>query len=265
MAFGTGAGAGSALYGESAAAPRNIMVLYEDTAGATRPLAATPVEATGMAVDSRYAAFYQSLVAGQPGRWGTIIPTDLTAGVRRIEERDLATGNVVSVFTSPDGNRPTTALATGSVPMGLRVPPTGASGFVRWQDSRFSLAELNDPAVGGAMGDLDHDGTPNLLEYAFGMDPFVPATEGLPRATMEMIEGAPQLVFRYRRLTGDPGLSYGVGMSSAMNQWQDAAAVWTTPPETQPDPGGLTETVTCRMTVAPTSPVRFFRVQVAAP
>jgi hypothetical protein len=265
MAFGTEAGAGSALYGESAAAPRNFMVLYEDTAGATRPLAATPVEATGMAVDSRYAAFYQSLVAGQPGRWGTIIPTDLTAGVRRIEERDLATGNVVSVFTSPDGNRPTTALATGSVPMGLRVPLTGASGFVRWQNSRFSLAELNDPAVGGAMGDLDHDGTTNLLEYAFGMDPFVPATEGLPRAIMEMIEGTPQLVFRYRRLTGDPGLSYGVGVSSAMNQWQDAAAVWTTPPEAQPDPGGQTETVTCRMTVAPTSPVRFFRVQVAAP
>jgi hypothetical protein len=265
LAFGAEADEGSAVYGESAAAAKNFVVLYEDPAGATRPLAASPVEASGMAVDSHYAMFYQTMVAGQAGRWGALIPNNLTSGVRRIEERDLATGDLVAVFTSPEGGRPTTNLASGAVPVGLWQPPVGASGFARWQAGRFSLAELNEPAVGGAMGDVDHDGIANLLEYAFGMDPFQAAVEGLPGLALETVDGSQQLVFRYRRLTADSGLVYQVEGSPDMRQWQDAAGAWLSPPETQPNPDGLTETVTCRMVVGSEISSRFFRVLVVEP
>jgi hypothetical protein len=265
LGFGSGSGEGSAVYGESGAAARNFVVLYEDTAGAGRPLAATPVEATGMVVDSRYAAFYQAMVAGQPGRWGTLVPNGLTSGVRRIEERDLATGDLVAVFTSPAGNRPTTGLASGVEPVGLWLPPADASGFARWQAGRFTLAELREPAVGGPLGDADGDGTANLLEYGFGMDPLAAAVEGLPVTTLETVGGNPQLVFRYRRLLADPGLSYRVEASPEMQQWQDAAGTWLSLPEAEPNPDGITETVTCRMAVAPGLPTRFLRVQVGQP
>ena len=265
LAFGSGTGDGSAVYGDSAAAARNFVVLYDDLAGAARPLAATPVEATGMALAFSSAAFYQTQVAGQPSRWGTIVPNHLPAGVRRIEERDLATGNLVAVFTSPDGNRPTIGLATGALAVGVRVPPTGASGFARWQANRFSLAEINAPALGGATGDADRDGTSNLLEYAFGMNPHQPATTGLPGATLETVAGERQIVLRYRRLAGTPGLTYQVQVSPVMTQWQDASGAWLSPPAAQTDPGGITETVTSRMAVTPAAPARFFRVQVVEP
>lgn len=219
-----------------------------------------------MAIDSRYAAFYQSMVVGQPGRWGVMIPNGLTNGVGRIEERDLATGEVVAVLTSPTGNRPTTGLASGPVPVGLWVPAADASGFDHWRAGLFSLAELSDPAVGGALGDVDHDGIANLLEYAFGTEPFRTSTaDGLPTVTLETVADSPQIVLRYRRLLGDHGLSYRVETSAEAQQWQDAAAAWATPPIAQPNPDGITETVTCRLAVVPTHPVRFFRVQVTPP
>jgi hypothetical protein len=264
-AFGSGPGDGSAVYGESAAAARNFMVLYEEAAGTSRPLAATSVEATGMVADLRYAPFYQTNVIGQTGRWGTLIPNLLSNGVMRFEERSLATGEVVAVFASPTGNRPTTGLAMGSTPVGLWLPGTDASGFDRWLASRYPLPELRDPAVGGASSDRDNDGTINLLEYAFGMDPDQSSTAGLPNAVVESVAGVSQLVFRYRRLIGDSGMNYAVETSPDMLLWEDAAGAWLSPPEAQPNADGITETVTCRMGVEISHPLRFCRVRVVEP
>jgi hypothetical protein len=262
ISFGTGVGDGSALYGESAASPKHFAVLYEDAAGGTRPLAATPVESTGAGTDFRHAPFYQTMVAGWTGRWGTIIPNHLATGVRRVEERDGVNGGIVSVFTSPDGNRPSTGLAAGLQPTGMRIPAAGAGGFDLWQAARFSLAELGSPGVGGASGDADGDAVTNLLEYAFGMDPLVPAQTGLPGATIETGSGpSRELAFRYRRRMGDHGLSYLVEISPNASQWQP----WTGTEETAPNPDGVSETVTRRLPLAPEEPRRFLRLRVENP
>jgi hypothetical protein len=224
-------------------------------------LAATPVEATGAATDYRHAPFYQTLVAGWSGRWGTIIPNHLGGGVGRVEERDPVSGGIVSVFTSPDGNRPSTGLAAGLQATGMRIPAAGAGGFDLWQAARFSLAELGNPAVGGASGDADGDAVTNLLEYAFGMDPLVPGRTGLPGSTIETAGGSRELAFRYRRRTGDHGLSYLVEISPNASHWQ----TWTGSEETVPNPDGVSETVTRRMPLLPEEPQRFLRLRIENP
>ncbi|MCF7732959.1 MAG: CotH kinase family protein, partial [Akkermansiaceae bacterium] len=265
LAFGTRPGDGSAVFGGSAAATRNFIVLYDDPAGTTRPLAAAPVEATGLMPDSTWAAFYQNEVAGQGGRWGTILPNNLAYGARRIEERDLATGEVVAVYTCPTGHLPTTLLGTGLQATGLRLPAPGASAFARWQASRFDLAGLGEPAQGGPAGDPDADGLTNLLEFAFGLNPWVPARVGLPGLTVEAVDGARQLVFRHRRLMGDHGLSYRIERSTRLDQWEETTGFWLPLEETQPNSDGITESVTLRHPLTADSPAGFFRLKVTEP
>ncbi|MFO8027290.1 MAG: CotH kinase family protein, partial [Opitutales bacterium] len=85
--FGTGPGEGTAVIGESSAPARRLAVLYPDAGGSARPLAATPVEVTGAATDSRYAAFYGQVVATSQSHWGTILPNSLADGLQRVEIR----------------------------------------------------------------------------------------------------------------------------------------------------------------------------------
>lgn len=259
-AFGTGSGQGSALHGDSAAIARNFMVLYTDPDGLTPPLAATPVESSGAAVDATYAPFYQSEVAGQATRWGTLVPNLLPDGVRRFEQRDRLTGQVVSVFSIPEGHDLTTGLATGDSSTGIRIPAD--NGFARWQALRFPLSEI-EGASGSPTGDPDLDGVENLLEYAFAMDPFLPSREGLPSGQIEDFNGSPHLVFRYRRLLGAHGLTYAEELSGGLAAWTDAAPAWAPGGTQAPNPDGLTETVTRRLPVQPGR--SFVRLRVEQP
>ena len=170
LAFGSDPANGSALHGDSAAPARDFIVLYADPDGLTPPLAATPVEDSGTGTDASYAAFYRAEVAGRPGRFGSILPNLLPAGVRRFEHRDRLSGQVLSVFTAPEGHELSTGLASGGQSTGIRFPASNA-GFARWQALRFPLAQLDDPAHGGPAGDPDADGLENTLEYVLGGDP----------------------------------------------------------------------------------------------
>lgn len=260
LQFGNAVDEGSAVFGDSSAAAKRFVVLYDDAAGTTRPLAATPVESTGAAVDAQYAEFYRLQVAGQTGRWGAIVPNGLASGVRRIEERDPLTGAVFSSFNSTDGHRPTSGLATGASATGIRVPDPAAHGFPQWQARTFSLAEISTPSIGGANGDPDADGVSNLLEFAFDLPPFANSTSGLPGLTLT---GQTEVLFHYRRRTDDHGLLYQEQISSALGSWQSAAGAWTGSEETTPNSGGASETVTRRLPVLPGQSRRFLRLSVS--
>lgn len=260
LEFGTATGQGSAVFGESAAAPRRFLVFYDDAAGLQRPLAATPVEATGIAAYPGQAPFYQAEVVGQAGRWGTILPNGPGTGIRRVEERDGIGGTLLSVWVPPGGITPGSGLAGGAAAVGLRIPSVGDSPFRQWLAARFTLAELNDPASGGAHGDADGDGIGNLLEFAFGLDPRVSSRAGLP----ELVPGAGGgLQFRYRRLLAGHGLDYQIEHSSGLDAWADAEPFLTGPEQTDPDPNGLTETVTRFLSPAADPGEGFFRVKVS--
>lgn len=96
---------GTAIRGISEYNAKNFVFLYDNTAGTGRPLYGTQVETSEvdfLAVGS-YAAFYTSDVANVDGAWGGIIPNVNAAGVKRIEERSLTTGAIVSNNTSDNG------------------------------------------------------------------------------------------------------------------------------------------------------------------
>jgi hypothetical protein len=99
---------------------KNFVLLY-DTVGA-RPVAGTFIEAdeTDNSSTNGYADFYAANVNGVDKTWGTIIPNNLAAGIRKISQYSLTSGNEISHKLSSSGYWPvvggdtvSTANATG--------------------------------------------------------------------------------------------------------------------------------------------------------
>lgn len=97
--------AGTAFYATSQTNPKNFAFLYGSQTENSRPLFGTSIETTGVnfAAIPDYAAFYRTNVSGIDGAFGGILPNVNPDGVRLIEERSLATGNVVKTYTSSNG------------------------------------------------------------------------------------------------------------------------------------------------------------------
>lgn len=107
LAFSTSTAdtAGTAVRGVSDFTAKNFVFLYDNTSGNGRPLYGTHIEASGIdfAAAGNQAPFYLSDVATFAGAWGGIIPNNNAAGVQRVEERSLTTGNVVNQHSADNG------------------------------------------------------------------------------------------------------------------------------------------------------------------
>ena len=139
LRFGTATNEGTGIIGETSSAARRIVLLYDDTTGTSRPLAATPVEISGAEVDDRYVTFYQTVVATNPQHWGTIIPNDLPNGLRRIETRTLTGDTILDTRIDPDGIPGTANPNTGSTPI-LLDAATGIARFLPGGDGSWNNA-----------------------------------------------------------------------------------------------------------------------------
>ena len=137
--FGSGATDASTIYGDAAAAPRNMVVFYDNVDGVGRPLSATMVEGTGVEPDLRYADFYLAQVAEWDGRWGTLIPNSLPAGLRRVEERSLLDGGILAVATSSTGFDQTVDPEGGANP--ILLDSAGGAEFLPVNDGAWNLSE----------------------------------------------------------------------------------------------------------------------------
>ena len=96
LSLGATATEGTALRGESGATAKNFVFAYNNVEGTGRPLSGTFVEAdeTANTAANNYSSFYSTSVNGVAGAYGMIIPNTLAAGVRRIETRELLTGDL---------------------------------------------------------------------------------------------------------------------------------------------------------------------------
>jgi hypothetical protein len=96
---------GTGIRAISEAGPKNFAFIYDNVNGFGRPLYGTSIETTGIdyATNTTFPAFYREHVAESNGSWGGIVPNLNPSGVRRVEERSLATGNIVQAKTSNDG------------------------------------------------------------------------------------------------------------------------------------------------------------------
>ncbi len=94
-----------------------------------------------------------------------------------------------------------------------------AGTFSEWQAGKFSAEELGSAAISGPNADPDEDSRANLLEYAFGLDPFLPDTD-----ESALSIGSESLTFTHREAIGADNLVYRLESSSDLQQWG-----WITP------------------------------------
>jgi hypothetical protein len=88
------------IYGRSGAEPKDFVFLYDNIDGTDRPLSSAVIETDGIDLASvtTTVQFYRDSVDSFVGAWGTIIPNELSNGVRRIERRQFTDGNVFPVI-----------------------------------------------------------------------------------------------------------------------------------------------------------------------
>ncbi len=94
-------------------------------------------------------------------------------------------------------------LMAGGLPP---IPPSSAAygTLDRWRQRHFSAAQLADPLVSGPTASPAGDGVPNLLKYALGLDPLVPASPAaLPRLELSPAGDVLTLVYQRPRYTPD--------------------------------------------------------------
>ncbi|MBC7449435.1 MAG: hypothetical protein H7330_15395, partial [Hymenobacteraceae bacterium] len=152
--FGSTTTEGTGLTGTTlATAPgRQFVAVYDNTVGSGRPLAITYVENDGTANNTTngYAGFYVNTVDAQAARWGTLVPNNNPAGIRRVELRDRLTGDVINcAATSTTGTWPsqlvTVSPTSGLTPMVLTNldAPLSCARFVGFNPPVQSATEGN--------------------------------------------------------------------------------------------------------------------------
>lgn len=103
---------GTALRGTSNGTPKNLVFVYNNTEGSGRPISGSYIESDGFVNNAaaNYAPFYANNVEGVSGAYGMVIPNALAAGIRRVETRDLVTGELGGcASTDADGVWPSGA------------------------------------------------------------------------------------------------------------------------------------------------------------
>jgi kumamolisin len=121
--------------------------------------------------------------------------------------------------------------------------------------------------IGGDLADPNHNGVPNLLEYAFNSNPIVDGSNPLPTESMVQSSGNSYLAITYTQLNNDPSLTYTVQVTSDLTQQTDqwhSGPAYTTVASQQVN-GNTTQVTVRDNTPISQAPKRFIRVQVTGP
>ena len=129
LLLGTGASQATGVSGGSFGTASNFVLTYDNAGGGGRPLAGTFIESDGLTESANYVGFYGSGVDGQAGRYGLLTPNANASGIRRVEQRALADGALLSCpATDADGTWPgganTASPSGGPTPLLLTTGDT---------------------------------------------------------------------------------------------------------------------------------------------
>ncbi|MCB1130299.1 MAG: hypothetical protein KDN05_04165 [Verrucomicrobiae bacterium] len=152
----------------------------------------------------------------RPDATGTIVPGTTFVNLSAVPaNRVIQVSNYESVF---DSDGPWTLEIVTRTPFG--TDPVAAVSFTveglgmtseGWRQIRFGTTANSGDAAN--LADPDHDGIPNLLEFAFGLDPHHTDTGSLP--ALQTLDGLQALAFT--QPAGIKGLTYGA-------EWSDSLA-----------------------------------------
>jgi hypothetical protein len=140
---------------------------------------------------------------------------------------------------------------------GLTVTTPAASQFQTYLSGFFTTAQMNNASISGPTADPDHDGIPNLLEYAFNLNPTLSDTTGMP--VVGESNGYLSITFTERNLPTD--LIYTVQVSGDMQTWNSGSAYTTQVSSTTIDANTQSVTVRDNTPISGASK-RFIRVNV---
>jgi hypothetical protein len=110
--------------------------------------------------------------------------------------------------------------------------------FASWSSRFFTPTELSNSQISGPTADPDADGVPNLLEFAFNLQPRIAnrsvliagaGTTGLPLIRLETINNQKVLTIEFvrRRAAGSPGITYHAEFNSDLTNpsgWSETGA-----------------------------------------
>ncbi len=88
-----------------------------------------------------------------------------------------------------------------------------------WRSGCFGT-NANRISVSGDNADPDQDGIPNLLEYAFALDPLVASTKGLPAGSLTTTGGTNFLTVTFQRPMSATDVTYRVLVASNLYAWE---------------------------------------------
>jgi hypothetical protein len=250
--------------------------------GITHYVLTTQVLAAG-----EYGVFVESLEAfraryGNSPRVLGVYSDKLSNGGESVKLVDLA-GATIQTFTfndtwypSTDGAGDTLAAlnetTTGADPSNplsweASAHPLGTPGmandslsFAGWLRDNFTVVELADPLIIGALADADGDGITTLMEFALGLDPNLHnAHSVLPTGGMVDLAGDDYMTMSFRRLKLGSDVTYRAMVSPDLQDWTEA----TTQVGAPVDNGDDTETVVIRdLLKSKDATRRFMRMEV---
>lgn len=138
------------------------------------------------------------------------IPGATSASYTIVSAQTTDAGSYDVVVSNPAGSA-TSAAATLTV--------TVPTGYSAWLLSNFTADERANPAISGPGVVLSGDGLTNLLKYALGLDPRVPANAGLPTTGAN----ATHWLYTYTRPVARDDVTYTVQASADLVDWTSIA------------------------------------------
>ncbi|MBS1537133.1 MAG: T9SS type A sorting domain-containing protein [Bacteroidetes bacterium] len=104
LEFGEFVANGTGIFdSQSGLAAKTYICLYDNTGGTGNPISTALVQDEGATVAAGTTVPYYANLENTNGAWSTIIPNNLTTGVRRIEQRSLTTGAIIKFWSDDDG------------------------------------------------------------------------------------------------------------------------------------------------------------------
>jgi hypothetical protein len=88
-----------------------------------------------------------------------------------------------------------------------------------WRSAYFGT-NANRFSISGDTADPDQDTIPNLLEYAFALDPLVTSTEGFPSCSLSNFDGTNFLTMAFLRPAAASDLTYTVLVAGDLGSWE---------------------------------------------
>ena len=178
-------------------------------------------------------------------QWSATVPLSLGSNVLNV----IATDNATNTSTT------SVTIARAASTQNDGLPDS-------WKTAHGININSNAPAD-GPLGDPDHDGLPNLLEYAFNTEPqSFSATPTNAAIAIKQADGQSYVEFSYFRRIGALDLTYRVEVTDDLDTLPFAAAT-SELVSTVPNGDGVTETVKVRILPSVNSAFRkFARVRV---